>query len=92
MKRGKGKGKEREMQDEDFDKERTWLLLGDTPASKGVPAAAESLQDHAPGGSGASAAELNALPKDEGGLECGCCFSPAPFVYISYLNHPEPIN
>ena len=86
-----GKGKEREMQDEDFEKERTWLLLKDVPAIQEFPVAG-SLQDQAPGGSGTPLGEPNVPREDEGDLECGCCFSPAPFVYIPHPHHSEPIN
>lgn len=96
MSAGKGKGKwkwkEKETQDKDFDEERTWLLLKDVPVIQEVPVADRSLHDQAPGGSGTSLEELNVLPEDEGGLECGCCFSPAPFVCVPCPNHPEPIN
>ena len=73
------------MQDEDFEKERTWLRLKDVPV-------AGSLQDQVLGGSGIPLGESNHLPGDEGDLECGCCFSPAPFVYILHPHHSEPIN
>jgi TRIAD3 protein (E3 ubiquitin-protein ligase RNF216) len=86
-----GKGKEREMQDEDFEREKTWLLLKDVPVIQEFPVA-RSLQDQAPGGSGTPLGESNVLPEDEGGLECGCCFSPAPFVCIPHSYRSEPIN
>ena len=68
------------MQDKDFEEERAWLLLKDVPVAQEVPLAGKFLQNAAPGGTGTSAAHLDALAEDEGGLECGCCFSPAPFV------------
>jgi len=87
-----GKGKEREMQDEDFERERTWLLLKDVPTIQEFPVAG-SPQDQAPGGAGTLLGESNVLPEDEDGLECGCCFSLAPFVYIITRPHSfEPIN
>jgi len=78
------------MQDEDFEKERAWLLLKDVPAIQELPVAG-SLQDQTPGGSGIPLGESNVLP-DEGDLECGCCFSPAAFVYIPRPHHSEPTN
>ncbi|KAF9651340.1 hypothetical protein BDM02DRAFT_857152 [Thelephora ganbajun] len=74
-----GKGKEREMQDEDFEKERTWLLLKDVPVTQEVSDTDEFVQNQAQGGKGTPATDMNVLLEEEGGLECGCCFSPAPF-------------
>jgi hypothetical protein len=74
------KGKQREMQDEDFEKERAWLLLKVLHVAPEDPDVDESLQDRAPGGAGPSMTDLNLPPEEEGGLECGCCFSPSHFV------------
>ena len=76
-----GKGKEREIQDKDFEEERAWLLIEDVPVIPEV-LVTEAPQDQAPGGSGTSLTGPTAIPEEEGGLECGCCFSPAPFVCI----------
>jgi hypothetical protein len=83
-----GKGKEKEMQDKDLEKERAWLLLKDVPQE--VPIADEFPQ--APGGTWTSITDPNALPEEEGGLECGCCFSPAPFVCLWGSQLSEPVN
>ena len=80
-----GKGKEREIQDEAFEEERTWLLLKD------VPVTGEPLQNQVPGGMGTAVTDPHVLP-EEGGLECGCCFSPAPFVCFPHSQRPEPVT
>ena len=83
-----GKGKEREMEDKDFEEEKTWLLLKDIPVAQGVPGPP---QRRAPGGTGTSTTDYNVLPEpEEGGLECGCCFSPTPFVRSLHSRHPKP--
>ena len=89
---GKGKGKEKEMRDEDFDEERTWLLLNDVPVTQKVPIPGKPLQNQAPGGTGASVTGFNVPFEEEGGLECGCCFSPAPFVCLPHPRHFKPVN
>jgi len=95
MSMGKGKGKwkwkEKEIQDDDFDKERTWLLLKDVLVIQEVPVIDGFPQDRTPGGSG-TLAELDVILEDGSGLECGCCFSPAPFVCVPHPNHPEPVE
>lgn len=88
MKKGKG----REMRDEDFEMERVWLLLKDVPVVEEALVDDGTPQDQAPGDPGTSLAELNVPPEEDGGLECGCCFSPAPFVCIPHPNHSEIIN
>lgn len=85
------KGKARETQDKDFEEEKAWLLFKNVPAIQKLPIANGSLQDRAPKGSETSLAEPNVL-SGESGLECGCCFSPAPFVCIPHPNHSEPIS
>jgi hypothetical protein len=80
-----GKGKEKEMEDKDLDEERAWVLFRDIPMVQEFLAASGSLKDPAPGGSGTAPAEVSASPEG-GGLECGCCFSPAPFVCIPCPN------
>lgn len=74
------KGKQREMRDEDFEKEREHLLLEDIQQTQEVPDADKFPQNQEPGDMGASVPDLDASPEDDGCLECGCCFSPAPFV------------
>ena len=69
-----GKGKQKEIQDEDFEKERAHLLLEDIQAIQEVPDTDKSRD------AGTFVTGLNVPPEDEGCLECGCCFSPAPFV------------
>lgn len=71
-----GKGKERETKDSDFDEERAWLLL----RGAAVRVAGGSLRYEAPEDTGTSLADLIVSPEEESGFECGCCFSPAPFV------------
>jgi len=75
-----GKGKEREMQDKDFEEEKAWLLLKDIPTTQDIFVADKPLQNQVPGGTGTSTTSPDAPPEEEGGLECGCCFSPVPFV------------
>lgn len=75
-----GKGKQKEMRDEDFEKERAQLLHKDIQVTQDIPDPDEFLQNQAPGDVGTSATDLNAPFEDEGCVECGCCFSPAPFV------------
>lgn len=75
-----GKGKQKEMQDEDFEQERAWLLLKNAQVAREVPDVEEFLQNQTPGNAGDSTADLNVPLEEEGGLECGCCFSLAPFV------------
>jgi len=41
---------------------------------------------------GTSVADPSALPEEEGDLECGCCFSHAPFVRFLRSRHSEPSN
>ena len=73
------------MEDKDLDKERAWVLFRDIPVVQESPVAGGSLEDPAPVGSGSVVAEVN-VPPEGGGLECGCCFSPAPFVCIPCPN------
>jgi hypothetical protein len=87
-----GKGKGREMRDKDFEEERAWLLLKDVPVAQEVPIADEFLRNPASGGAGTPVSDFNVPPGEEGGLECGCCFSPAPFVCSSHSQHSESIN
>jgi len=75
-----GKGKEREMQDKDFEEEKAWLLLKDIPVTQKISVAYQPLQNQVPGGTGTSGVNPEVPPEEEGGLECGCCFSPVPFV------------
>lgn len=70
-----GKGKQKELRDDDFEKERTQLLLDDVWIAHEFPH--ESLQEEAPGDVENSVMNLNDPLQDE---ECGCCFSPTPFV------------
>jgi len=89
---GKGKGKGKEVQDEDFEEERAWLLLKDVPVTQAVPVADEFLQNRAPGDAGTSTRDPHAQPEEDGGLECGCCFSPAPFVCFPHPQCSKPTN
>ena len=82
-----GKGKQREISDEDFSKERAWLLLDNVQVSQEVPDAEGFLQDRTPGDVGPPAMDPN-VTFEEGGLECGCCFSPSPFVRLQHLRRP----
>jgi len=38
------------------------------------------------------AADLSDLLEEGGNLECGCCFSDAPFVRFPHSQHSEPIK
>lgn len=87
-----GKGKEREMRDKDFEEEKAWLLLKDVPLTQDIPAAGGSRRNQAPGGTGPSVTNHDIPPEAEGGLECGCCFSLAPFVCFSHSQHTQPTN
>lgn len=84
-----GKGKQKEMQDEDFEKERAWLLK-DAQVARGVPDPEEFLRDHTPENAEDSTTDLNVPLEEEGGLECGCCFSLAPFVCFCIDRAPDP--
>ena len=77
-----GKGKQKEIKDESFEEERAWLLLKDV---KDVQEASSA--GRAPGDGETSGAGSNDPIEEEGGLECGCCFSPAPFVRSPYRQH-----
>jgi hypothetical protein len=72
------KGKQKEIRDEDFEKER--VQLKNAQVTQEAPETDESPRNQAPGDVGTSGAELNTPFEDECCLECGCCFSPAPFV------------
>lgn len=89
---GKRKGKGKEVQDENFEEERAWLLLKDVPVTQAVPAADDFPQIRAPGDTGPSMTEFHTQLEEDGGLECGCCFSPAPFVCFPYPQHSKPTN
>lgn len=86
------KGKQRETQNKDFEEEKAWLLLKDVPVTQKDPVPDGYPQNQAPGDAGTSSMDPNVPPEEEGGLECGCCFSLAPFVCFSRSRHPEPIS
>ena len=86
-----GKGKGKEMQDKDFEEEKAWLLFKDIPVTQEVPIAGGSLQNQALGSTGNPMTDLS-VPPEEGGLECGCCFSTAPFVCFPNRQYSELIN
>jgi len=87
-----GKGKETEIQDKDFEEEKAWLLLRDIPSTQDIPVAGELPQNRVPGGTGTSVTDHNVPPEEEDGLECGCCFSPVPFVRSRRSQHSEPLT
>lgn len=81
------------MQDKDFEEEKAWLLLKDLPVTQRIPPAKGPLpQYQVPGGSATSVTDPNVPPEEEGGLECGCCFSPVPFVRSQRSQHSEPLT
>lgn len=69
------------MRDEDFEKERAWLILKDAQAASSTK---ENSQDQTPEGAETSVVDLNTPLEGECNLECGCCFSPAPFVRFPF--------
>ena len=73
------------MQDKDFEEEKAWLLLKDIPVAQGISVANQPPQNQVSGGMGTSATNPEIPPEEEGGLECGCCFSPVPFVRPMFL-------
>ena len=75
-----GKGKERERQDKDFEEEKAWLLLKDIPVTQEISVANQPLQNQVPGGVETFVTNPDVPPEEDGDLECGCCFSPVPFV------------
>ena len=79
-----GKGKQKEIRDEDFEKERAQLSLNDIQATQEVP----ETDEFPPNQTSGDGTELNAPLEDECCLECGCCFSPAPFVRASHRHDP----
>ena len=65
------------MQDRDFEIERAWLLLKD---DLGTLDSEKPLEDRISGGEETLMTNLDAQFEEGGGVECGCCFSPASFV------------
>jgi len=80
------------MQDKDFEEEKEWLLLKDIPMTQEISVADEPLQNQGPGGMGTSATSPDVPPEEEGDLECGCCFSPVPFVRSQCSQNSEPLT
>jgi len=80
------KGKERETQDHDFEEERAWLLLQTAPAIDGF------LQDQPQGATETPLIDSYAPVEEEGGFECGCCFSPVPFVRFLHSQRSGPVS